>query len=1387
MKRTTRWARLTALAIILSMLALSFGPAASAGQERGQAANKQETNKQTPRTTGGKKAVKVKPTPDLNADPDAAEENDPDRPRQVKGLVNNAEYLRRRQEYINMKLGMELDRPYDPNIREQAVRQMSAQEAQLSADVRKGRLSPRVLSTGWTNIGPFPIPDGQTSGVVQAVSGRTVAIAVHPTNADIVYVGAAQGGVYRSLNGGQTWKQLFDAADSQVIGALALAPSNPDILFVGTGEAGQCGSGCYAGIGVYRIDNASTTADLTGPINPLRNYNDAMNNPVSGNVFTGRAISKILVNPTDPSIIFVGIASGIVGNPQQAPQNNTVPPLGVRGLYRLANATGPATGVTATKLTVAATNCFDTPCTGSQSVLDMVYDGNDATGNTLVLWLRPTTGTEGGVYRTTNALSTATFTNTLVQTSTTNSRGELASVTIAGTTTMYLANGESSTGRLRKSVDGGQTWSAILAGAAGFCSTQCFYDIAIAIDPTNANIAYVGGAAGSNILRKTTDGFATTANTPSRQSGLHADNHVIVVAPSNRNIVYDGSDGGIWRSDDAGTTWRSLNSRTYVATQFQSVANHPTERYFVIGGTQDNGTEWLQPNQFSQLPFDGWTHGDFGDGGYARIDQTASDNTNVVMYHTYFNQTNSLLGFARVSNTLCAYDGDWAFKGFGAGTFTNECGDVEAQNGIAGTDAVLFYAPLELGPPVAGSQGQTVYFGTDRLYRSINKGDTMTVVSSAPSAAIVAGQPITTIAIAPSDDNYRFVGLTNGNVWGSTTGLPPFVNVTPPATVAKGVGKIVIDPNDKNTAFVGYGGQYASAAPAAQHIWKTTNLNAVTPTWTAVGNGIPDVPVNALAVDPANSMIVFAGTDVGVYRSTDGGNNWSPYNTGMPKIAIFDLQIQNANRLLRAATHGRGIWEIGLDPGVVISGQIVNSSNVGQSGVTVRLTGSAPAPLTVVTDANGNYSFGALNVPGGLVVGGNYTVMPVANGTRSFIPASRTYPDIPASRTGQNYVTTTPPAPITSGPQAASPGQVLISEFRLRGAAGAADEFVELYNNTDAAITVSTADGSEGWALDASQADGATRFTAATVPVGTVIPARGHYLFAAQNYSLNSRAAADFYYTPSLSQADIADNTGLALYSTANRANFAPANRLDAVGFTGAPAPDREGTGLTPIATSDADYSYVRGIIGATSGNLRDSDNNTADFTLVSPTGVVGATTAQLGAPGPENLNAPIQRNATIRASLVDTTVSSVVSPNRVRDTTETGVNKNLGTLTIRRRFTNNTGVAVTRLRFRIVDITTLNSGGAGPSQADLRALDSSAVIAGTLNIKGTTLELPPEQLLGGGVNSSLNVVLPDPNGLAPLVSGVCVTGQCTIDVQFKLGVVQGGAFRFFVNVEALP
>src|SRR5690242_20413071 len=122
-----------------------------------------------------------------------------------------------------------------------------------------------------------------------------------------------------------------------------------------------------------------------------------------------------------------------------------------------------------------------------------------------------------------------------------------------------------------------------------------------------------------------------------------------------------GTDGGIYKSTNGGASWTSISNTGFNATQFQSLALHPIDREFMIGGTQDNGTEFKRADGT-------WTRADFGDGGFALIDQSATDTTNVTMYHTYFNQKNNLIGLARNNLSSCATDGQWAFRGAG---FTN--------------------------------------------------------------------------------------------------------------------------------------------------------------------------------------------------------------------------------------------------------------------------------------------------------------------------------------------------------------------------------------------------------------------------------------------------------------------------------------------------------------------------------------------------------------------------------------------------------------------------------------------------------------------------------------------------------------------------------------------
>ena len=306
-----------------------------------------------------------------------------------------------------------------------------------------------------------------------------------------------------------------------------------------------------------------------------------------------------------------------------------------------------------------------------------------------------------------------------------------------------------------------------------------------------------------------------------------------------------------------------------------------------------------------------------------------------------------------------------------------------------------------------------------------------------------------------------------------------------------------------------------------------------------------------------------------------------------------------------------------------------------------------------------------------------------------------------------------------------------------------------------------------------------------TVPVTTMVPARGHYLVTGSAYSLGASAASNGTLT-----SGITDTAGIALFLN-NTAPFAANTKQDAVGFTGSSALYREGSGLqTPSGATACECSYVRKA-STTNGFSQDSNNNASDFVFVATDGAVhDGRQAVLGAPGPEALASPVTKtNAQVVPSYIAPMNAGNASPNRVRDTTPydnppgAPVEYPAGTLSIQRRFTNpsGSGVTLTRLRFRVIDITTLGSPGSGAGQADLRVLSSTGVVTSggstVVTVLGTTLETPPAQPIGGGVNSTLTVTLP----------GGLLTPGSSVDVQLLLGVNQAGAFRFFVSQEALP
>ncbi len=385
---------------------------------------------------------------------------------------------------------------------------------------------------------------------------------------------------------------------------------------------------------------------------------------------------------------------------------------------------------------------------------------------------------------------------------------------------------------------------------------------------------------------------------------------------------------------------------------------------------------------------------------------------------------------------------------------------------------------------------------------------------------------------------------------------------------------------------------------------------------------------------------------------------------------------------------------------------------------------------------------------------------------------------------------------VITGPFA---GDVLISEFRLRGPAGPTDEYIEIYNNADTPQLVQATDGSDGYAVAAS--DGVVR---CTIPNGTVLPRRGHYLCVnSVGYSLGlypagegeaPTATGDVTY-----ETDIPDNAGIAIFRTSNPENFNLTYRLDAAGPTSERNTlYREGTGYPALSPLGLDYALYRDNCGKagsvtapgtcpTGGEVKDTDDNAVDFVFVSPDGNSSGAGARLGAPGPENFAGPLQSNASFGVALLDPCVGSSGPPNRVRTFTgDQANNSTFGTLDIRRTVTNMTGENVTRLRWRIIDITTFPA----PSGfADLRAQSSTPVVVtvdrapcgsetSEVLVEGTTLETPPVQVNGGGFNSSLS------SGTITLQTPLA-DGE-SINVRFLLGIAQTGNFKFFINVEAL-
>ncbi len=402
----------------------------------------------------------------------------------------------------------------------------------------------------WTPLGPAPLSGSNPS------TGRLNTIAIHPTNSQIIYVGGAQGGVWKTVNGGTTWAPLTDDQCSLAMGSVVIDPVNPEIVYAGTGEQNFSGDSYY-GCGILRSVNGGATWSQFGA--------STFDTPTGGARISRLLIDRATAGSISTTVIFA--ASDF-------------------GLYRSANSgfswTRVLTGVT-TDLVVDPTQ----PATLFAGIGATSFSANNGiytSTNTGITW----TKLAGGLPISENGRSNLAIAP---------SDGQTLYASFMKTTDLTLLG-------IWKSIDAGTTWTKLAATGAS-CGTQCWYDMSIGVDPSSASTLLFGGVS----LFRSINGGATFALVP----GPHVDHHAVAWDPALPGTVYVGNDGGIWRSVNSGSTWTSLNTNLALTQFYSGVSVSPLSANTISAGTQDNGTlEWTGANA--------WPIVLGGDGGYTAID-----------------------------------------------------------------------------------------------------------------------------------------------------------------------------------------------------------------------------------------------------------------------------------------------------------------------------------------------------------------------------------------------------------------------------------------------------------------------------------------------------------------------------------------------------------------------------------------------------------------------------------------------------------------------------------------------------------------------------------------------------------------------------------------------
>ncbi|HSP07937.1 MAG TPA: putative Ig domain-containing protein, partial [Acidobacteriota bacterium] len=751
-----------------------------------------------------------------------------------------------------------------------------------SADV------PQVTYT-WSHLGPT---NYQIAGATDFGQGRSSVVWAHPTNLNFLFAGFADGGLWKTTNGGGNWSPLTDFEATTSIGSLDIqigsdaANLTDAILYVGTGEGNTSGDS-VDGAGVLKsTDGGGTWVLQTLPwANP-----DQQTGPR-----WRHSIRKIRIDSNVPNAQSVWVAGdgGVYHTTDGGANWSLVTELPYTGKplvggcwpelatdFVIDDTVNPSILYAAFGARSNSSSYPQLSCTGVAN--DPTYRRNNGIYRSMdggANWIPISTGQFPAIPGNVGRI-------TLMQAPSDKKQVYALISCVNNTTTCPYGPQYSSLG-IYHTADASAanvTWS--LGSTTNFCASQGWYDLTGAVDPTDPAKLFV---AGLDVYLSINSGGAIAQKSHWTGSGtdlVHADQHYIFYA--NPTTVFISCDGGIYKGviSRSNVSWSNLNSGGLSTLQFYGIAQHPSTANRIHAGLQDNGEAYTATGAT-------WFETYGGDGGFSATDQSNGNNA----YEEYV--------YAAIARSVNGGASGWTcIQSFGG---CSGCGGCVPDNQCA------FIAPMELD---ANNQ-RGLYTGSKFVYRNSNAPASSTWTKISPDLVGTAYDYILNIHSAPNHGSPGILWATtlNGKVWvttnsGSTwtdTTEPPLPNN--PVLPNRAATWIVTHPQDGEQAIVVFSGWNGSGDQPG-HVFRTPDGGV---SWEDISGALPDEPVFTVTVDPAHPNDVYIGTEYGVYVNNSGwsGNTWTKINNGqLPNAHVHQLQFSRANGKLRVATHGRGIWEL---------------------------------------------------------------------------------------------------------------------------------------------------------------------------------------------------------------------------------------------------------------------------------------------------------------------------------------------------------------------------------------------------------------------------------------------------------------------------------------------